>query len=580
VIWRLLPVLIWVAVTLLIDPGVYYGGHTPKQIGFLALMASGIAVMALFAFQKRESVSFQFAIIEALILARIVWLAATHPYPLEYVVSERFWILIGLLFLCLWTRNSEPVPWLWVIAWVSLFQAGLGIYQYMAVPLVDPDVKTSVIGTIIAPNGFGLLMAIGIVAWLGVARKSISIPMTAILLVALYFNGSRGALLALIAVGALTVLWLWPRKSLALAGIIIIAGTTWFAADLDPESTSGRWMIWNISAPMVVDHPITGVGHGRLGVEYLHYQADWLSDPAKSEQYGHKAAPIKQAHNEYLQAFCESGVIGGLLFLGIWLLVLYHIRPNAYSAILGLILLHSLIDTPQHVLPLAMLAYALIPLATESKHHIVTLPRYALPVIGVIALLSLPELYGRYQAYRHWQIGQQHASQWNWSGAVNAYDRALVKLPNQGELHFHMGAALVHKGEITKGLHYLETSKKRFNDRNIWLNTAHAYTLAGKLDSAENEALMAKAMFPDHLAPDLILARIWHRQGRFEESKGALRRCITQDVRVKSEQTSIIANEASLFWTEVYGHDPAAANPQGRENHLDRESNFPTFPKR
>jgi O-antigen ligase len=547
------PVVIWAAVVLFIDPGVYYGGHTPKQIGFLALLASGIAFLALFAFQKRESVSVQFTIIEALILARIVWLVATHPDPIEYIVSERFWILIGLLVLCLWTRNSESAPWLWVIAWMSFLQAGLGIYQFITVPLVDPDVKTSVIGTIIAPNGFGLLMAIGIVAWLGVARKSLSIPMSAILLVALYLNGSRGAFLALVAVGAFTLLWLWPRRSLAIAGIIIIAGTTWLAAGIDPESTSGRWMIWKISAPMVADHPLTGVGHGRLGVEYLHYQAEWLSDPVKSEQFGHKAAPIKQAHNEYLQAFSESGVVGGLLFLGIWLLVLFRMRPNAYSAILGLILLHSLIDTPQHVLPLAMLAYAFIPLATESrKHHSVTLPRFVLAVVGVLALFSLSQLYGRYQAYRYWQVGQDHASQWNWTQALNAYDRAMQALPNQGELHFHYGAAMVHHGEITKGLHYLELSKQRFSDRNIWLNTAHANLLLGKLDIAESEALIAKAMFPDHLAPDLILARIWHRQGRLEKSKTALRRCITQNVRVKSEQTTIIANEASLFWTEVY----------------------------
>lgn len=554
---RMTPVVIWAAVVLFIDPGVYYGGHTPKQIGFLALLASGIAVMALLAFQKREPVSFQFTIIEALILARIGWLAATHPYPLEYIASERFWILVGLLGLCFWVRNNPPSEktWLWSIAIMAVFQAGVGLIQYLFVPLTDPDVKTSVIGTIIAPNGFGLFMAIGIVAWLGVARKTISIPISAILLVSLYLNGSRGAFLALVAIGALTVLWLWPRKSLAIAGIIIIAGTTWVVAGLDPESTSGRWMIWNISAPMVADHPLTGVGHGRLGVEYLHYQAEWLSDPAKSEQFGHKAAPIKQAHNEYLQAFSESGVVGGLLFLGIWLLVLFRMRPNPYAAILGLILLHSLIDTPQHVLPLAMLAYAFIRLATESrKHHSVTLPRIVLPVIGVLALLSLSQLYGRYQAYRYWQVGQDYASQWNWTQALNAYDRAMQALPNQGELHFHFGAAMVHHGGITKGLHYLELSKQRFSDRNIWLNTAHANLLQGNLDIAEREALIAKGMFPDHLAPDLILARIWHLQGRLEESKSALKRCITQDVRVKSEQTSIIANEASLFWTEVYGN--------------------------
>lgn len=554
--FRLLPVVMWVAVALLIDPGVYHGGHTPKQIGFLALSASGILFLSWVAFRQKEPLTVRFSVIEALILARIAWLAATHPFPIEYFASERFWILVGLMGICLWVRNSPPSdkPWLWSIALMALFQAGLGLVQYLFIPLSDPDVKTSVIGTIIAPNGYGLMMAIGIVAWFGVARKTVSIPMSAFLLAVLFLNGSRGAVLALVAVGVLTVFWMWPRKSFAIAGIMMIAGTTWLAAGLDPESTSGRWMIWRIVAPMVADHPVAGVGHGRLGVEYLHYQADWLSDPAKSEPYGHKAAPIKQAHNEYLQAFCESGVIGGFLFLGLWVSVVFRMKRNVFSAMLGLILLHSLIDTPQHVLPLAILAYALIPLATESKHHIVHLPRFAMPITAFIALTALFHLTERYEAYGHWQDGQHHAGLWNWGQAVNAYDRALTSLPNQGELHFHLGAALVHKGEITKGLHYLELSKQRFSDRNIWLNTAHANLLLGKLDIAEREALIAKAMFPDHLAPDLLLGQIFFHQGRIEDSKRALRRCISQDARVRTERTDQIADDAKSLWSKFgYG---------------------------
>lgn len=47
--------------------------------------------------------------------------------------------------------------------------------------------------------------------------------------------------------------------------------------------------------------------------------------------------------------------------------------------------------------------------------------------------------------------------------SIQRYDCALSFLPNQGELHFHLGAALVHKGEITKGLQDMELSKQRMN---------------------------------------------------------------------------------------------------------------------
>lgn len=421
-------------------------------------------------------------------------------------------------------------------------------------------IKTHVIGTVIAPNGFGLLMAAGVIAWLSVARRVVAIPVSAILLSALVLNGSRGAALALVGVG-MAALWLrWPTWRTAALAAPVLALAVVFAAALDTGSTSGRWMIWNISAQMALDHASSGVGHGRFGVEYLPAQAAWL---AEAPELAHKAAHIRQAHNEHLQAFVEGGLPGGLLFAAVWLAVGLRLRRNAAAAIVGLVWLHGLVDSPLHVLPTAMLAYGLIPAATRWPERFAHMPSNGVVrgvlAVATLALLVIPIRQGqRYAGYRFWQQGKDHATAWNWPAAVQAYERALVRLPAQGELQFHLGAAMVHQGDPAEGLRYLEMAKQRHADRNIWLSTAHAHLVLGETSAAEREALTARDLFPDHLAPYLLLARIWHRQGRHELALEAIERCVQQRTRIRSRETEQIAREAAAFQHSVglRGHPP------------------------
>jgi O-antigen ligase len=67
-----------------------------------------------------------------------------------------------------------------------------------------------------------------------------------------------------------------------------------------------RFDYWSVGWRMIKDHPLTGVGLDNYENAYGHYQqpGEFFS---------------KEAHNDYLQAFCETGVFGGLLFTGFWI---------------------------------------------------------------------------------------------------------------------------------------------------------------------------------------------------------------------------------------------------------------------
>ena len=77
-----------------------------------------------------------------------------------------------------------------------------------------------------------------------------------------------------------------------------------------PETLGGRIGIWATSWAMFKMYPVKGVGLGQYKWHYLDAQRRMFdSNPDASWQYTH------WAHNEFLQWFCEAGVIGGIILV-------------------------------------------------------------------------------------------------------------------------------------------------------------------------------------------------------------------------------------------------------------------------
>ena len=82
----------------------------------------------------------------------------------------------------------------------------------------------------------------------------------------------------------------------------------------NPLSIANRDSIWATSWTMFRERPLRGVGLGQYKWHYLDAQREMLKRwPHLRWQYTH------WAHNEFLQWFAESGLVGGILFLFLWL---------------------------------------------------------------------------------------------------------------------------------------------------------------------------------------------------------------------------------------------------------------------
>lgn len=218
---------------------------------------------------------------------------------------------------------------------------------------------------------------------------------------ALWMTYSRGGMLALAVGMIVTLLLIRPQKAApdtvplfkaATAGLIVfvmlavalggsahaqdpggeapvnpfvedieVGGTDMTLGDLaNPTTVSLRFSYWSGSFRMAADHLITGVGLGNFGVTYPQYQPVDGGDS-------------KQAHNDFLQLLCETGILGFAFFAAFWGWFIMAggkwLRSEAareygwwlaglYAAVIGF-LVHAFVDFPFVDPSLGMLVFLL-----------------------------------------------------------------------------------------------------------------------------------------------------------------------------------------------------------------------------
>lgn len=90
--------------------------------------------------------------------------------------------------------------------------------------------------------------------------------------------------------------------------------TAFEAADF---SRAMRFLIWQDTAQLISDNPWVGVGPGSFGLHLVAHRST-VGHRAWSELMGRRANVAYHAHNEYLEAWAESGILGMVSL--IWLM--------------------------------------------------------------------------------------------------------------------------------------------------------------------------------------------------------------------------------------------------------------------
>jgi len=193
-------------------------------------------------------------------------------------------------------------------------------------PVLDQSAseRLRVFGTFGNPNFVAsvatptLVLAIGLALAATTRRHAAAWTLSAIMqAVAVAATGSRAGGLGLVAAAVVWVALGTGRHTrraalaatLGATALAIVVGST--ARPLG-ETLEGRIYIWRVAAPHVATHLLLGHGPGAFELEYAAWESEaWRTGRADAASARFRG-PQPHAHNDYLEAFVDRGLVGAV----------------------------------------------------------------------------------------------------------------------------------------------------------------------------------------------------------------------------------------------------------------------------
>ncbi|TCO04412.1 O-antigen ligase family protein, partial [Natronoflexus pectinivorans] len=109
-----------------------------------------------------------------------------------------------------------------------------------------------------------------------------------------------------------------PLRILLLTAILLPLATAVFGLyTMKQGSADGRMLMWQVTAQLIKQRPITGHGTGAFNALYMNEQANWFSTGKGTEAQAMRAGTPEAPFNEPLKLWLEKGLIAMLLAGGI-----------------------------------------------------------------------------------------------------------------------------------------------------------------------------------------------------------------------------------------------------------------------
>jgi len=308
------------------------------------------------------------------------------------------------------------------------------------------------------------------------------------------------------------------------------------AFDMQGSSLKTRFLIWQSTLNMIKNKPLFGLGVGSFPLNYLYYQADFLSQKPDYLKYNTKAA---EAHNEYLQTWSEMGIIGLLFFLLFIYLFYYHsikiikeLEKNEEKIILiGLIsgititLFHSIFSFPLHIPATSaafwfivgltvvledmflkkdrnskIIKYRRIFFYSDNNKIIFNIFKTSIMIVVIFFIIILINtlIIKPYVAEIYYFSGMRDSVDKNYEKALSNFEYS-AQLDNYNGRNLHaLGTTYYNLKIYDKAEQVLQRAKNYITDVNTFYNLGLLYSQVGLYKKAENEFKYAVYLDPKH----------------------------------------------------------------------------------
>jgi O-antigen ligase len=345
-------VVVVVGTALVVDPAAHASFEAPKRL--VALVGIAIAAVAAFALslpgprprRAWRALPIPLRVAFAAIAAGLVWAALSallSPRRTASLDSLRALFLYALLLPLGASRTFARRKGFFVAAFlaaaavnavVSILQSR-GIQPFRLQTFGARNETGALAGNV---GYLALVVAFAAVVSLGVALKSRGLPRVlaggafALFLVALVVNRNLTGVLSLAAGTSVLLGALFGRRAiLPLLGALVVLGLT--ASLYPPLATRAREAVrlaragewdrlttyrlgpWAAAVEMTRERPLLGWGPGTYGAEFVPHRLSAEIRAGRRYVNPLVTSSYSEAHSEYLQAFAETGIPGGLAVL-------------------------------------------------------------------------------------------------------------------------------------------------------------------------------------------------------------------------------------------------------------------------
>ncbi|MFT5891961.1 MAG: O-antigen ligase [Dokdonia sp.] len=285
-----------------------------------------------------------------------------------------------------------------------------------------------------------------------------------------------------------------------------------------------RFTIWNKSIVLFKENVVIGVGAGNWKIAF---PSIGLEDLTRAEQ---TTTFFARAHNDWIQILCETGIIGGLIWMSIWVTTIWRSSITLGTAILkkqaipliivlsGLLGygLFTLVSYPLERIEFIIflsLYFALLSYYTHAPNKTVPFSKLTskISTFLIILFLGISSIYGvlrmkqeslvleipktqsntifTSENYRptiysitptgtpiKYYEGSYHLQKSNYKKAIKAFQEALTVAPNDLPTHLNIGVSYYRSSYIDKALyHYKKALKISPKHQDVLFNTAAVY---------------------------------------------------------------------------------------------------------
>ncbi len=288
-------------------------------------------------------------------------------------------------------------------------------------------------------------------------------------------------------------------------------------ADKTRDTSTFRVFAWQVGMKMAADHWFLGVGSGNFGVAFNDSRAAFAATQpdARTPEYGQDYM-FERAHNEALQIFAELGIVGIVLFAGIFFSFIFlavkvfirkrfKLSPMFWAAFAGMsgFFVSSMVSSfsfravQNGVVFVMVAAVAVYELAKNrpatgnlvNSAKIVLIP--GLSVAVVLTLFAAPKAFAEYYLYK-----AERTEKYESSAAL--FRTALSLDPDNASAYYYFASRSNFEGDNESAAKMLRTGiDKGIGVTLTYSQLAKFQLLAGDTAAAEQTLAKGVRIFPN-----------------------------------------------------------------------------------